>query len=40
MVISVVAVDRMMRSVWAAMYARVVVGEEEKKGRLWCSPMA
>ena len=39
-VISVVAVESVIRSVWAAMYASVVVGEEEKNGRLWCSPRA
>jgi len=30
----------MIRSVRAAMKPRVVVGEEEKKGGLWCSPSA
>jgi hypothetical protein len=36
----VVAVERIRRSVCAAMYARVVVGEEDQNGGLWCSPSA
>ena len=40
MVISVVAVERMIRSVRAAMLARNVVGDDAKKGGLWCSPVA
>ena len=40
MVISVVAVDSCRRSVCAATYASVVVGEDEKNGGLWCSPRA
>ena len=40
MVISVVAVESCNRSVRAAMWASVVVGEEEKNGGLWCSPSA
>ena len=39
-VMSVVDVERMIRSVCAAMYARVVVGDDEKNGGLWCSPIA
>ena len=40
MVISVIAVLRTMRSVWAAMFASSVVGDDEKNGGLWCSPIA
>ena len=40
MVISVVAVESCRRSVRAAMWASVVVGEDEKNGGLWCSPSA
>ncbi len=39
-VISVTAVLRMIRSVSAAMCASSVVGDDEKKGGLWCSPIA
>ena len=39
-VIRVVAVERMSRSVWAAMYASVVVGADGTNGGLWCSPVA
>ena len=39
-VISVVAVLTISRSVRAAMWESSVVGEEEKNGGLWCSPMA
>ena len=35
-----IAVLRTMRSVWAAMFASSVVGDEEKNGGLWCSPIA
>src|SRR6478672_3034901 len=38
-VINVVAVDRMMRSVCAAMYPSNVVGDDGTKGGLWCSPV-
>ena len=38
--ISVVAVDRMSRSVFAAMKPSIVVGEEGTNGGLWCSPVA
>ena len=38
--ISVTAVLRMIRSVSAAMCARSVVGDDEKNGGLWCSPIA
>jgi hypothetical protein len=37
---SVTAVLRMIRLVNAAMCASSVVGEEEKNGGLWCSPIA
>src|SRR3954451_9976270 len=37
---SVTAVLRTIRSVSAAMCASSVVGDEEKNGGLWCSPMA
>ncbi len=37
---SVVAVLRRRRRVFAAMYASVVVGLLEKNGGLWCSPSA
>ena len=40
MVINVVAVDRISRSVWAAMKPSVVVGEDGTNGGLWCSPVA
>lgn len=40
MVIRVVAVVRISRSVVAAICPSRVVGEEEKNGGLWCSPMA
>ena len=40
MVISVTAVLSTMRSVCAAMCASSVVGDEEKNGGLWCSPIA
>ena len=40
MVISVIAVLRTMRSVSAAMCASSVVGDDEKNGGLWCSPIA
>ena len=39
-VISVVEVERMIRSVCAAMKASVVVGREAMNGGLWCSPVA
>ena len=39
-VISVVAVDRMMRFVWAATKAMVVVGADATNGGLWCWPKA
>ena len=39
-VISVVEVDRMIRSVWAARKPSIVVGDEGTKGGLWCSPVA
>ncbi len=39
-VISVVDVVRMRRSVCAAMYASVVVGDDDQNGGLWCSPRA
>src|SRR6185312_4693776 len=39
-VISVIAVLRTIRSVCAAMAASSVVGDEEKNGGLWCSPIA
>jgi len=39
-VISVVAVDRMIRSVRAAMKPSIVVGDEGTNGGLWCSPVA
>lgn len=39
-VISVVEVETMRRSVWAASAARNVVGLDDQKGGLWCSPMA
>ena len=38
--ISVVAVDRMSRDVFAAMKPSVVVGEDGTNGGLWCSPDA
>jgi hypothetical protein len=37
---SVVAVDRRSVEVFAAIQASVVVGDDEKKGGLWCSPRA
>jgi len=37
---SVVEVERIRRSVCAAMYASVVVGEDDQNGGLWCSPIA
>src|SRR3954464_8970826 len=37
---SVTAVLRTIRSVSAAMWASSVVGDEEKNGGLWCSPIA
>ena len=40
MVISVVDVDRMIRSVCAATNASVVVGADAMNGGLWCSPVA
>jgi hypothetical protein len=39
-VMSVTAVLRVIRLVNAAMCASSVVGEEEKNGGLWCSPIA
>ncbi len=36
----VVAVDRMMRSVRAATYPSIVVGDDGTNGGLWCSPVA
>jgi hypothetical protein len=37
---SVVDVETMRRSVCAAMYASVVVGDDDQNGGLWCSPSA
>jgi hypothetical protein len=39
-VISVVAVDRISRSVRAAMCPSMVVGDDGTNGGLWCSPVA
>lgn len=39
-VMRVVEVVRISRSVWAAMYASVVVGDDDQNGGLWCSPRA